>query len=289
VALGLSLIVGPVGFVVVYLDPRPEYLGFPALLLVMTACGARRVGHDVAARCCLGLAAVLVALVTLASENVLFAVLPWCVVLLAATSVGASRAERVRLVAGFAALPACAAAAVVAGGRADPAQLAALRANADRLDGRPDQLMQFVGQNLAESMRMVLRYDIGFRVWTLLLVWAVVVLLALVLLVCGARREWARLPADPLVRLSLCLPVAALLFQTATGFDWPRWTGQLGCGALLTLTGWGLLVPDPDPVRWSFGRTSGVALGFLVLVLVPAVPFNIPHGAVSDFVSSRVA
>jgi hypothetical protein len=289
VALGLSLIVGPVGFVMVYLDPRPEYLGFPALLLVMAACRARNVGHDVAARCWLGLAAVLVALVTLASENVLFAVLPWGVVLLAATSVGAPRAERMRLVVGFAALPACAAAAVVAGGRADPAQLAALRANADRLDGRPEQLMQFVGQDLAESMRMVLRYDVGFRVWTLLLVWAVVVLLALVLLVCGARREWARLPADPLVRVSLCLPVAALLFQTATGFDWPRWTGQLGCGALVALTGWGLLVPDPDPVRWSFGRTSRVALGCLVLVLVPAVPFNIPHGEVSDFVTSRVA
>jgi hypothetical protein len=289
VALGLSLVVGPVGFVMVYADPRPEYLGFPVLLLVMAACHARRAGHAVAARCWLGLASALVAVVTLASENVLFAVLPWCVVLLAATTVAAPLADRLRLVGGFVALPACAAAVVVAGGRADRSQVSALEENAERLDGRPGQLMQFVGQDLGQSVRMVLHFDVGFRVSTMLLAWAIVLVVALVLVACGARREWSRLPADGLLRLSFCLPVAGLLFQTATGFDWPRWVGQLGCGALLTLAAWGLLVPDPNPLRWSLGRTGRVALSCLLLVLVPAVPFTIPHGAVTEFVTSRIA
>jgi hypothetical protein len=81
----------------------------------------------------------------------------------------------------------------------------------------------------------------------------------------------------------------ALAFQTATGLDWPRWVGQLGCGALLTLTAWGLLVPDSDPARWTVGRTGRLVLCCCLLVLVPTVPYSIPHGGVVDFLASRVA
>ncbi|HEX5089194.1 MAG TPA: hypothetical protein VFV89_15405 [Nocardioides sp.] len=289
VALGASLIVGPVGYAMVVSDPRPEYLGFPAVLCVMAACHAWSAGRRGPARCWLGLAGALMGAVTLASENVLFAVLPWCVVLLTATTVAAPLGVRVRLLVGMLAMPTAAAAAVVVGGRADARQLAALREDAGGLDGSPDRLMRYLGQDLGDSVRTVVHAGIGFRLFTMLVAVGIVAVLAGLLLACGAGREWLRLPADRLLRFSLCLPVAALLFQTATGLDWPRWVGQLGSGALLTLTSWGVLVPDPDPAPWSVGRIGRIALFSCLLVLVPAVPFSILHGGVTAFVTSRVS
>jgi hypothetical protein len=289
VALGLALLAGPVGVIMLWHDPRPEYFGYPAFLLVMAACRCRSAGQTVMVRCWLGLAAALLAVVTLASENVLFAVLPWCVVLLTVTTVGAPLAERVRLVIGFVALPGVAAAAVLLGGRADAAQLALLREDAARLDGEPVDFMRFVGQDLGQSLSMVVHSGVGHRMSMVLVAVAIVAVLVAVLLVCGVRREWSRLPVDRLVVLSLGLPVAGLLFQGATGLDWPRWVGQVACGALLTLTCWGVLVPDPGPARWRPPLVGGVALCFSALLLVPAVPYNIVPGAFPQFVASRIS
>ena len=66
VALGAALVVGPVGYVMICTDPRPEYLGFPAFLSVMAGCRARSVDRAVAAQCWQGLAADHLGVVTLA-------------------------------------------------------------------------------------------------------------------------------------------------------------------------------------------------------------------------------
>jgi hypothetical protein len=289
VVLGGGLVLGPVGPVMLWFDPRPEYLGFPALLFVMAACHARAHGRPVASGCWLALASALLGVVTLASETVLFAVVPWCVVLLAAATAGAPVSERLRLLAGLVFIPGCAALAVLVAGRADAAQLAALGARADQLDGKPSGFMLFIGQDVTQSVRMVFGPGIGFRLGTMLVAAAIVALLVVLLVVCGAGREWSRVPADRLLRLSLCMPVAALVFETATGIDWPRWVGQLGCGGLLTLTAWGFLVPDRDPLPWSVPRLGRMAVCLCLLLLVPEVPYGLVQGTVTEFVASRVA
>lgn len=288
VVLGVALLIGPLGVVLVCLDPRPEYLGFPAVLLAMAACHSWARGHRRAAVCWLWSAGLLIGVVTLASENVLFAVLPWCLVLLTATTVGAPTVERARAIAVLTGPSAVSAVAVVLGGRADASQVAALEVSASRLDGQPEAFMRFVGQDVGESLRMVAHADVPRMVTTMLVAWLIVALVAVLLLACGVGRRRATLPVDAPLRIALCLPMAALAFQTATGIDWSRWVGQLGCGALLTLTGWGVLVPDRDPVRWSVRRTGALVLCTCVLLVVPAVPYGITKGNLAEFATSRI-
>lgn len=72
VGLGLALMLSPVGVSMMWRDPRPELLGYPALPLLALAATLSGTGR----KACAASAGALIAIVTLMSENVVLAVVP---------------------------------------------------------------------------------------------------------------------------------------------------------------------------------------------------------------------
>lgn len=284
VGVGLALVVSPVGMLMAWSDPRPELFGLLALPGITVAMGrSPRVGKALLLGISLWLG-----VVTLMTEDVLFAVVPWGVILIAALTSGQPTQQRLREIAILVLVPATAATAVVVFGRADPAQVAALQRHASALSETAVPRMLFVGQGLGDNVRVVLSSGIGYRALTMGVTALVLVVVGLALSLSGVHHEVRRLPDDRLFRLSLLLPLLALLVETATGIDWPRWLGQLGSGALLTLA---LIMLDRPPAAtlpWTPRRLMAVAAGTTVLFLIPTVPYLLPRGELISYWLGRL-
>jgi hypothetical protein len=113
---------------------------------------------------------------------------------------------------------------------------------------------------------------LGFRFQSALSTLVALVVVTAAVAVAGGAHEVRRLPRSRLLAWACLLPVIALVLQAAGGIDWPRWLGQQGGGALLTLGLWSLLRSEPGSPAWSRRWVAGVAVGTLVLVLMPSVP-----------------
>jgi hypothetical protein len=268
VGLGLAVVLSPVGVGMMWTDPRPELFGYPALAIV--AVGLRLGGRsrDVLVL----LAGLLLAVVTLMSENVLLAIAPWAILLVLAGTADEHRARRVRLLAILLGLPVLTGLVVAVAGRASPAQVAALSRDAYPLPNHATGFMDFVGQSFLDSVRYVGDSGLGFRFQSALSTLVALVVVTAAVAVAGGAHEVRRLPRSRLLAWACLLPVIALVLQAAGGIDWPRWLGQQGGGALLTLGLWSLLRPEPGSPAWSRRWVAGVAVGTLVLVLMPSVP-----------------
>lgn len=268
VGLGLALALSPVGVDMMWTDPRPELYGYPALALVA---GALRVSGRWRDALVL-LASLLLAVVTLMSENVLLAIVPWAILLVLAVAADEPLRQRVRALGFLLGLPVLAGLVVVVAGRGTPAQVAALSRDAYPLPGHATGFMDFVGQSFVDSVRYVGDSDLGFRFQSALSTLVALVVVVAAVAVAGGAHEVRRLPRSRLLAWACLLPLVALVLQAAGGIDWPRWLGQQGGGALLTLGLWSLLRPQPGAPAWSRRWVLAIAVGTLVLVLMPPVP-----------------
>ncbi len=281
VGLGLAVLVSPVGVPMMWSDPRPEMLGYPSLpLLAMAArsSGAGRRAWAVAA-------GALVAIVTLMSENVLLAIVPWAVVLLAVLTTGEARRQRLDLLGWFAALPCATGLLVLLAGRADDAQVAALAATAARLPGDGSAFMLFLAQSASESVAYVVHSGLTWRVESLASTAVALAIAGAAVAMAGGARQVRQVPRDDLVGAALALPVLAFALQVLGGIDWPRWLGQQAAGALIVVA----LVALRHPVRdaWTSRRVTHVAAATVVLALIPAVPDLFVHGHLVSYWFSR--
>lgn len=268
VGLGLALALSPVGMDMMWTDPRPELYGYPALAIVTLALRLEGRSRDALVLS----AGSLLAVVTLMSENVLLAIVPWAIVLVLAGTADESRRLRVRSLALLLGLPALTGLVVVVAGRATQAQVAALSKDAYPLPNHATGFMDFVGQSFPESVRYVGDSGLAFRFESALSTVVALVVVAAAVAVAGGAHEVRRIPGSRLLIWACLLPLLALVLQAAGGIDWPRWLGQQGGGALLTLGLWSLLRPEPGPPSWSRRWVAGVVIGTLVLVLMPPVP-----------------
>jgi hypothetical protein len=268
VGLGLAVALSPVGVGMMWTDPRPELFGYPALAFVA---GALRLGGRSRDALVL-LAGLLLAVVTLMSENVLLAIVPWAILLVLVGTAEEAARPRVRMLAVLLGLPVLTGLVVVAAGRASPAQVAALSRDAYPLPNHATGFMDFVGQDFLASVRYVGDSGLAFRFQSAASTAVALVVVAVAVAIAGGVHEVRRLPRSRLLAWAFLLPVVALVLQAAGGIDWPRWLGQQGGGALLTLGLWSLVRPEPEPPPWSRRWVAGVAVGTLVLVLMPSVP-----------------
>ena len=283
VGLGLALILSPVGVSMMWGDPRPEILGYPALPMLATAAQSSR-GRG---RAWAAVAGTLIAIVTLMSENVLLAIVPWAIVLLAVLTTDQTRAHRLHLLCWFAALPCASGLLVLLAGRANAAQVAALAADAARLPGDGSPFMVFLGQSFPQSVDYVAHSGLDWRFESLLSTAVALVIVGVAVAIAGGAREVRRMPRDRVVVSALALPAVAFVLQVVGGIDWPRWLGQQAAGALILVALVALVRPTRD--AWTMQRVASVATATLVLVMMPAVPDLLLRGHLVTYWFSRFA
>jgi hypothetical protein len=281
VGLGLSTILSPVGVPMMWGDPRPEMLGYPAL--PMLAIAARSSGAT--RRAWAVTAGALIATVSLMSENVLLAVVPWAVVLLAVLTTAQTRAKRLDLLCWFAVPPFASGLLVLLAGRADDAQVAALADTAARLPGDGSDFMLFLTQSFPQSVDYVAHSGLTWRFESLASTTVALVVAGATVAMAGGAREVQHMPRDHVVIAALALPVLAFVLQVVGGIDWPRWLGQQAAGALVLIAL--VVLVGPACSTWTKQRIAAVVAATLVLAMIPAVPDLFVHGHLVDYWFSR--
>lgn len=284
VGVGLTLTIAPVGVWMQWTDPRPEsfgYLGFVPLALALFASGWVR---DLLATS----SGLLVGVVALMSENVLFAIVPWMVVLVLALTDEARRAEGVRLLAFLLPLPVAAGALLVVSGRANAAQVAALQHSAASVSPAAPGYVHFVGDSYSASVVYVVHHHLLLSAAGLGTTAVAVAVAAGAAGLAGCLDVVRRITWDRWLRLACLLPLLALVIEMFGGVDWPRWLGQQASGAVLVVGLFCLLRPERHPARWDALRFASVSVGICVLIAIPPVPYLLLDHNVVSYWFSRV-
>lgn len=284
VGVGLTLILSPVGMVYQWNEPHPESYGYLALIPLAAALRSSGRLRDAL----VVLSGVILGVVTLMSENVLFAVVPWAILFTLAMTDAARRSEAVRMLALLLPLPALMGALVIVGGRASQGQLQALKRGAPGVSRTAVHSMHYIGDSYSSNAHFVMstHLRLSFEELGATLV-AVGVAVGAACLV-GNLGVVRRLAWDRWLKLACFLPLVGYLIQTVGGIDWPRWVGQQASGASLLIGLIWLLRPDIAPPSWSKRRVVATVVGVSLLVAIPPVHYQLTRAHVVDYWFSRI-